>query len=355
MIRFLLTFGAILALPSVSSANPVQKEMCHIYQKYYGLTERKHVDWEKDCFNKKGDLMRDVFGPLMTDTLKDGHSSISYRDKTVSYEPDIHPYLEQMLQTVTPRYIDYTVDIEDNAYLAYGELKSDSSIGYINTFNFEPETDLEDDYDYFAELVDNALDSLKTKRAIIIDARLNQGGQVPMAFYLAGRFYQGEAIQVARYRIRTPNGKLSHWLDGEVIGYQDHRADGGYVSGVFAEDGYLRKSGEYQYQKPVILLTSKLTASAAEFFTIAMKNQKHVTVIGTSTFGIFSGSDILTLSSDANYSTRLSTQDIEVYIDDQFTSLEGIGIKPDISDEISGSHVEKGFDSQLEKAISSLQ
>jgi len=51
---------------------------------------------------------------------------------------------------------------------------------------------------------------------------------------------------------------------------------------------YKASDGKYGYIKPTVLLTNKNTVSAAEWFTMALRTQSHVTHIGTTTCGAFS-------------------------------------------------------------------
>lgn len=360
MNKTLMTVTLASLLPfSQANATGVQEEMCSIFEEYYGLSERKQVDWQTECYNKdvgrnNVQIFKRVFTPLMEDVLKDGHTSIDYRDQFATYEPNLSEYANKVLTKVNPSLISYKIKPSHNRYLAYGTLKQDPSIGYINSFNFEPEGELEEDYDLFVDLVDQALHDLKDKKAIVIDVRLNLGGQIPLAHYLAGQFIKQDSVHVARYRVRNEDGQLTDWLSEEFMGYKDRRADGGYVAGVLPEDGYFHRATDHPYTKPVVVLTSEMTASSGEFFTAAMNTLPNVTILGSTTFGIFAGSDILTLRSNPDFRVRLSVHDVEIQQDGQFISLEGKGITPDVRHELSPVDAEKGFDSQLAKAIKLL-
>ena len=153
--------------------------------------------------------------------------------------------------------------------------------------------------------------ALQNTSGIILDVRTNGGGQGPYAYYLAGRFFSNNTpIELVRMRYKTTTGStvssLSDWVTESFIGYPDQRAEQGYVAGIFVGDFTVVASGDFQYTNKVALLTSKGTASAAEYFTAAVKTQSHVRSIGDTTFGIFAGSENLTLTNgNGKWSTRV--------------------------------------------------
>ena len=181
-----------------------------------------------------------------------------------------------------------------------GHLVSDPTIGYINSKMFEPINDTESEFDNFKSIVDEALVFLQNKTGVILDIRTNGGGQGPFAYYLAGRFFSTSTpIELVRMRYKTSKGStessLSDWVTTFFEGYPDARAEGGFVAGIDPSDFVVNVSGAFQFTNKVAVLTSKGTASAAEYFTAAMKTQTHVRTIGNTTFGIFAGSENLTL------------------------------------------------------------
>ncbi len=98
---------------------------------------------------------------------------------------------------------------------------------------------------------------------IIIDVRRNTGGSSEMALDIVSRFIDTRthvySLQEKFGNTRTPLKKV-----------------------------YVKPQGNTQYIKPVVVLTSNTSFSAAETFTLAMKSRSNVTIIGEETNGGFS-------------------------------------------------------------------
>ena len=109
--------------------------------------------------------------------------------------------------------------------------------------------------------LDRAMADLQDSRALIIDVRCNPGGNDAASLLIARRFADQERVALTK--------KAVH---GE--GFANEQAY------------HLYPDGPYQYTKPVFLLTSHATASAAEVFVVAMSAYPHVTRIGMPTQGI---------------------------------------------------------------------
>ncbi len=331
--------------PNTKPFNPqkVFKEFWNIYDRHYPLMYRKNINWQTvydtyypEITKETTDIqLFEYLKTIMTTVIKDGHCELVYNNQEAVYMPVFNENILQMVQENTPNKVNIVSNSAQNPYISYGTLVSNSDIGYINAKDFEPINENENEFNNFKAIVDEALLALKDKKGIIIDVRTNGGGQGSYAFYLAGRFFaNSEPIELFRKRIKTTTGStessLGNWATEEFEGYPDPRVEGGYVAGVSPELNIVSKSGNFQYTNKVCLLTAKSTASAAEYFTVAMKSQSHVKTIGETTFGIFAGSDIFTLTNgNGKWRTRISTQDVEVKYNNVFQSFEGIGITPD--------------------------
>ncbi len=351
---------------NLSEQQKVFKEFWDIYDRYYPLMYRKNVDWQTvyDTYSSQittsttdMQLFQHI-NTIMTTVLKDGHSDVVYNNNQEAvYMPPFNENIFQMVQNNTAGKVNIVASSANNPYLSYGTLVSNSDIGYINSKNFEPVNENDNEFNNFKAIVDEALTALQSKTGIIIDIRTNGGGQGSYAFYLAGRFFENsEPLELFRKRIKTTTGStessLGNWVTEQFEGYPDPRVEGGYVAGVFPETNIVSQSGDFQYTNKVCVLTSKSTASAAEYFTVAMKTQNHVKTIGETTFGIFSGSDIFTLSNGSGkWKTRVSTQDVEVKYNNVFQSFEGIGITPDEVIIPTNAQVTSGEDVHITAAI----
>lgn len=351
---------------NLTDQQKVFQEFWDIYDRHYPLMHRKSIDWQNiyDTYYPQisatttDTQLFGYFNTIMTTIIKDGHADVIYNNSQEAiYEPEFNEQVQNMVENNTSSKVNIVASSSNNPYISYGTLVSDSNIGYINSKNFEPVNENDSEFNNFKAIVDEALTALQGKNGIIVDVRTNGGGQGPFAFYLAGRFFANTTpIELVRQRIKTSTGStvasLGDWATTEFIGYPDSRVEGGYVAGVFPEDNTISASGAFQYTNKVAVLTSRGTASAAEYFTAAMKTQSHITTIGNTTFGIFAGSDIFTLSNGGGkWRTRVSTHDVEMKYNGSFQSFEGIGIAPDNLSVPSSADVNLGKDTHIEAAI----
>lgn len=146
--------------------------------------------------------------------------------------------------------------------------------------------------------MDRALAALSDTRALIVDVSLNSlGGLDQVSAELAGSF--------ARMRL---------------LGFtkQAHRPQGRSE-----QSWYVEPKGTEPYIKPVYLLTSDLTVSAAETFTLMMRALPQVIQVGQTTAGSLSNSLVKPLP--GNFFISLSN---EVYRDSAGVAFEATGIPP---------------------------
>ena len=174
------------------------------------------------------------------------------------------------------------------------------NVGYLRLdamiFNFEESID--DQVGMLENLLDEVFTDLAETHSLIVDVRLNGGGADPFALAVARRFMDAERLVLSKYtRTLEGNGPLQNL--------------------------YLSPSTRPSYLKPVVLITSGFTTSAAESFTLAMRTAPQVTHLGETTNGALS--DVLSKPLPNGWQVDLSN---EVYVDDQGTSYEVTGIQP---------------------------
>lgn len=351
-------------------AQAVFDEFWNIFDKYYPLMARKNINWQQvyDTESRKlnatttKDQLAQVVGNIVANTIKDGHTNARYKQQEFVFEPEQTPEqqrVDQMLAN-TDALINFDQASVSNNYISFGTLKSDSSIGYIKSKVFEPSSDSDAEFTQFRQIVDRALQALVNSKGIIVDIRTNGGGQGHFAYYLAGRFATNAPKDVVRMRYKASTGSsesaLSGWVGtqiGNFDGYNDSRAfeSEGNVAATHDDLNRFNASGDFQYAKKVALLTAQGSASAAEYFTVAMKSQNQVRSFGDTTFGIFAGSDMLRFNSDKDWVVRVSTQDVEVNYAGKFQSFEGIGIKPDVVLYPTADQVKAGEDIHIQAAV----
>lgn len=348
-----------------SVASKTFDEFWNLFDRYYPLMYRKDINWQtiyeqnhtKITNATTNQELSKIIGDIVNNVLKDGHTNAQYKQEEFGYQPELtaqQTQIANMLQN-TDALIDYEATSTNNPYISYGRLKSDNNIGYIKSKVFEPAQQEETEFTKFKQIVDKALTDLQNTQGIIVDVRTNGGGSGGFAYYLAGRFATDAPKDVVRMRYKTTTGSteasLSDWVTSEFQGYADKRAEGGYMAPTGTDLNQFNASGDFQYANKVALLTGQESASAAEFFTVVMKSQSQVRSIGDRTFGIFSGSEMVTLDSDKDWKVRISVHDVEVNYNGTFQSFEGIGIPADQMLYPTAEQVSAGKDIHIEAAV----
>jgi hypothetical protein len=353
-------------VPVPSNAQATFNEFWELFDRYYPLMHRKNIDWQQvydsssiKITNATTDAeAADLIGEIIARVIKDGHTNASYKDKEFEYQPEFsegQEHIDSMLTKNTDALVNFDNSSIDNPYISFGTLKADSNIGYIKSKQFEPVADNDTEFTAFKTITDKALKALQNTQGIIVDVRTNGGGQGSFAFYLAGRFATNAPQTVMRQRYKLTTGStisaLSDWVSTEFEGFSDSRSEGGTIASADTELSEFNSSGDFQYANKVAVLTAQGTGSAAEYFTVAMKTQAHISSFGDTTFGIFAGSEMITLDADNNLRVRLSVHDVEMMYQDEFQSFEGIGIQPDKIIYPTAQEVDAGKDVHIDAAV----
>ncbi len=163
---------------------------------------------------------------------------------------------------ITLSYAESTADVRQAANDLLTWYQADG-IGYLAVDAMLGFGDVDDNHDELRSLesaLDTALHDLRDAQALIVDVRRNGGGKDFLSLAIAGRFAANE-IHAYSKQARLGLGR------SELI------------------DVYVQPRGSVQYLGPVYLLTSNETASAAEVFTLTMRELPQVTVIGEATQG----------------------------------------------------------------------
>lgn len=298
------------------------------YNQTYALFEVRNVDW-----NKQYDLCR----PLISDKMND-KDFIEVLKKLLYPLDDSHVYIKSpigsinsgedntlpdcfSLNEVCSQYIEGAEKCGNNI-ITYGRLKNDSDVGYIHIAAFSSgQTGINQKQDWASD-IDFVLEKLKDTRCMILDVRGNRGGLTGNVTRISGRF----CLENKTYAVsRTKNGPGKNDFD----------------EGVELE---IKQNGDWQYSKPVLLLTNAQTMSAGEEFTMAMCSQPHVTQIGNHTCGVFSLSLERCLANGWRYSVSVQ----RVTAPDGSTP-EGRGIVPSSENLIINPSVQQ--DLQMERAV----
>lgn len=352
---------------TLTEQQKVFEEFWALYDRHYPLFNRKGIDWQ-GVYTKyfpqitketTDEQLFDIFRDIMA-TIDDGHSHLTWAGEFAGAKDYTDPGIRKMLEDNRSSQVTLVPATKDNPYISYGTLANHENIGYIHAKNFEPVTDDDKEYKAFQKITDEALNFLKDKEAIVMDVRDNGGGQGFNAGYLAGRFVS-QPSDLMRTRVKTAPGSdasaFGPWLTDEYRGVKDSRAEGGFIGHTEPKEfSRLESTGDFQYTKPVVVLTSRATASAAEYFTLMMRSQEHVVSVGNTTMGIFAGSEHVTLKNGGGkWVTRLSVHDIEFMDKGTYKSFEGIGVPPNHLILPTPEEIEAGKDVHIDKAIEHIQ
>jgi carboxyl-terminal processing protease len=176
--------------------------------------------------------------------------------------------------------------------------------------------------------IDTILDQFKDKDGIVIDVRWNGGGNSWNAETVASRFADEKRI-AGRHRSKNGPGKndFSDWLNW-----------------------YIEPKGNYQYTKPVVVLTSRKTSSSAEDYIMYMQVLPNVTIVGDTTGGGTGSPVFRELPNGWTY--KLSTSYAET-ADNKL--VDGKGIVPDITVQTSVADSIAGVDRIIEKGLELLK
>lgn len=174
-------------------------------------------------------------------------------------------------------------------------------VGYIDafveTFHQMYEGDyIKEEVKEVSKIMDMVMNDLSEMKTLIIDIRFNGGGQDAVSFEILSRFIPKGKLQIATQKLRyrnqfTPLLPLS--IDGNTNAFT----------------------------KPVYVLTSKQTGSAAEAFSIATMSMQHVKRIGSATLGAMSTA--LEKKLPNGWTFAISN---EIYMDNHGKSYENIGV-----------------------------
>lgn len=173
-------------------------------------------------------------------------------------------------------------------------------------------------------VVDRLLQRYRAAPALVVDVRMNAGGDEASALRVASRFADARRV-------------VSH------VQYRDPSRPNTYTP---LAARTLSPSGGQRFARPVVLLTGRGAWSATESFISAMREFPNVTVVGD-TSGGGSGSPSLfplrggwgfTLSRRIEFTARLER-------------IEGRGVAPDVTIPFSSRALAGGRDESLESAL----
>lgn len=269
----------------------------HIEESYIDLELSKKMIIELDRNLKSGKYTKiispDEFSKTVTEDLqdisKDLHLKVRYEPERIAQEKSIVSEEKQLeMEKKTAMQI---------AEINYGftEVKIlDGNIGYLNLTQFA-------DIKYAEETAAATMNFLSNANAIIIDLRSNGGGVPSMMQLLSSYFLDETPVLLSDFYERKTNTKTQLYSFANV-------------------------NGKRSTNKPLYILTSKHTFSAAEAFTYTLKHLDKATVVGEVTKGGANRTKRINLNDEFT----ISLPYIQSIHPVTKTNWEGKGVQPDI-------------------------
>lgn len=339
----------------------------HTFKEHYCSFDVKQVDWDK-IYQKYSSKISSETSKLelyltlkeMTSLLNDGHIDIElpneieeeYKQSQVKKEVKYSKLDEfELHKELATLYVD-SLRNYNGGVVRWGMIENE--VGYIqfNTmwmianYNIAPDLGLLETYQFYektakdikdeilredeekgaAYIMDTILADLSDAKSYILDLRFNGGGKDGVAMQIMNRFAQKRKKVASKY-VKFKNSSTA---------YQN----------IYVNPASTNFTGK------VIILTSHLTASAAELAVLASLSSPNMQRIGSKTEGIFSSTLDKTLPNGWEY--ELSN---EIYNDLNGNNYENIGISPDIKLDYSMNkdafldQLKEGIDKEKDEAI----
>lgn len=336
----------------------IYNHVWHTFNEYYAFFDERNVNWLTQLDATRDDVRMDMSSDELFDVLStliepidDQHVSLA--TPTRSYDPgqpkgflvklqeefdaqtevaDLESYVARELalweSNLESNYLDNEYDSAggplENIF-TWGTIGDD--VGYLRIdlmiLNFEQ--GIASQVEQVELILDTALQALADTQALVVDVRMNPGGTDAVSFAIANRFTDTQRLAVSKFA-RSVRGQEE------------------------TQSVLLNPVDRPSYLNPVVLVTSALTTSGAEVFTLAMRSIPHVTHLGEQTNGALS--DVLEKGLPNGWGFELAN---EVYLDSNGLGYEGAGIPPRLAVPVfdhSARHA--GRDSAIDAALQHL-
>lgn len=301
----------------------------------YAAARERNVDWNRIYLDYRPTItaastthdLFDVMGRIVTLT-QDQHTRIisedgesrQYRgepssrmlkesfygqDSIKSFEYYINEFFYLNYQNITNDILRRKGYKVANGKIEYGDITRE--IGYIHIHSMArfASNDLSrkqhvDTLDFYMAKI---MESFQHKKAIIVDVSFNFGGFDAAGLTIAGYFTDKPQHAYTAYKFQE--GRLHKGTTFTVM-----------------------PAAKYNFTKPVYLLTTDISRSAAESFTLQMQALPNVTTVGTRTLGILSS---MLNKSIGQYHLTVSN---EKYLTSEGKDFEAKGVDVDIEMEV---------------------
>jgi hypothetical protein len=281
-------------------------------------------------------ILSDMVRPLDDDhlTLSNGVDDFAPAalPTWISDRDSLAPTMIMILDVIAQNYLkaDISVNLETaslqgdetriaNRLIFYGRLSD--TVGYINILAETAYTDGGDDAAAAEAAMDRIVAEFADLDTVILDTRLNTGGEDGIALILASRFADQKRL-VCTKQARDGSGFTP------------------------AREFYVEPGGPQQFTKNVIVLTSQFTVSAGETLILALDVLPNVTMIGEKTAGAYSDMLLRVLPNGWQF-----TMSNEVYTSADGDIYEKVGNPPDIEIPLDVASFQAGKDTMLDAAL----
>ncbi len=243
-------------------------------------------------------------------------------------------YLEEQINRINQIRASYAADSNQIKHAANGQLvwfTTVDQIGYLSIENMAffagdnlDELDFVEELDALKPAIEQAMSELATTNGLMVDIRQNPGG------------FDAASQMIAK-----------HFLDTERHLYSKQARLGDSRNEL---ETYRLAPVASPYLKPVVLLTSTASTSAAEVFTLMLRELPHVTLVGETTQGAIS--DVLEKTLPNGFEVDLVN---EYYLTPASEWFEGEGIPVDYNVEFGTQNQRQaGTDEGINQALSLL-
>lgn len=317
-----------------------------LFDEQFALFPQLALDWQSvyDTYRPRvaadttPEQLFSILGEMVALT-RDGHTSLEAEELDLEAEggsarPLPSDWLfddenQALLKTAVAKYLDGGVlSSQPGEHIQSGTVAG-RSIGYVAVHTMSDFTNAgspPDDEQEFAQQFDSVLSGFKDKSALIIDLRLNDGGWDSVAMALASRL--------------TSEVRPAYTKQARIGGY-DVLAEPTAVS--------FGPAGEQFLGKPVIVLVSNISLSAAEVCLLALQHLPDVKFVGETSYGIFS--NVLSIELPNGWEGGLSN---EVYRSAEGMLYEHVGVPPHVAVTQDEDALADAKDNVLERALALL-
>lgn len=320
----------------------------------YILFDQEHVNWNAVVTANRGRITAQTTPAELFDILQsmiepfhNKHTFISAPDlnrQFSTFRVGTNRVLKGSTADFRSKGMPALLAVTDRAYLKtplrkycngkvwYGHV-GDKDIGYLRIVSFSGYSE-QRGFDAGSAELESALDEIFSDpklKALVIDVRINFGGEDPYGLDIASRLAARDYLAYTKQARADPDDR-SKWTPEDRSIVQPSTRPG--------------------FHGLVVELIGPLTISAGETFTQALMGRTpHVTRIGENTQGVFS--DVLVRKLPNGWEFGLPN---EIYRTPEGTTFDAVGIPPDISVPVfADADVAAGKDPAMMKALEVLR